>query len=274
MKKLSLLPLLLLGACSLLFRNLSAPECTETRCSDDQSFLLVCEHPNEESVGVEHGINCVEQGAIDCVPNLRDSLGQNVIACSLCGDGLVDSTLVADGVNPREQCDDGNITSGDGCDALCIDEFCGDAIDNDGANEECDSGANNSDTLPNTCRSNCTLPTCGDSVVDSNEFCDDGNPNSGDGCSSSCTVEACGDGFLNIFTEQCDTGTANSNTAPDACRLDCTVPRCGDGVKDSTDICDGADLGTNTCASADPNSPAGTLSCNSDCTLNTSQCTP
>ena len=38
-------------------------------------------------------------------------------------------------------CDDGNVDSGDGCSAACVDEFCGDGIDNDGSLEQCD-GAN------------------------------------------------------------------------------------------------------------------------------------
>ena len=35
-------------------------------------------------------------------------------------------------------------------------------------NEECDWGGNNSDTLPNRCRKDCTYPTCGNGHVDDN----------------------------------------------------------------------------------------------------------
>jgi len=41
----------------------------------------------------------------------------------------------------------------------------------------------------------------------------------------------CGDGILSQG-EQCDNGSANSNTTPDACRTNCTNPRCGDTVTD------------------------------------------
>jgi len=54
---------------------------------------------------------------------------------------------------------------------------CGDAVvqkpNKDGFYEQCDAGTEiNSDSLPDRCRRNCTLPKCGDGVVDSNEACD------------------------------------------------------------------------------------------------------
>ncbi len=55
--------------------------------------------------------------------------------------------------------------------------------------EECDDGANNSDTAPDACRTDCTFAHCGDGVVDSFEGCDDGNAVSGDGCSAVCIPE-------------------------------------------------------------------------------------
>lgn len=60
-----------------------------------------------------------------------------------CGDGVVDA---------NEQCDDGNLENGDGCDA------------------------------------NCTFPACGNGIVDAGEECDDGNLIDGDGCQSDCTL--------------------------------------------------------------------------------------
>lgn len=67
----------------------------------------------------------------------------------VCGNGIY---------QPGEECDDGNITSGDGCSSNCKNEF-----------------------------------YCGNGVVDSasGEECDDGNLTSGDGCSSSCKIELC-----------------------------------------------------------------------------------
>jgi hypothetical protein len=48
---------------------------------------------------------------------------------------------------------------------------------------------------------------------------------------------------------------------------------CGDGVRDGTEACDGADLGTSTCTTVTGGfAPGGTLVCNPDCTLDTTDC--
>jgi cysteine-rich repeat protein len=39
---------------------------------------------------------------------------------------------------------------------------------------------------PSLCRTNCTIPTCGDGIIDGGEVCDDGNNVSGDGCAADC----------------------------------------------------------------------------------------
>ena len=52
--------------------------------------------------------------------------------------------------------------------------------------EECDDGADNSDTRPDACRLSCIARACGDGVVDTGERCDDGNRVDGDGCPASC----------------------------------------------------------------------------------------
>jgi hypothetical protein len=59
--------------------------------------------------------------------------------------------------------------------------------------EQCDAGEDNSDTEPNACRTDCTLPSCGDGVVDSNEECEPPNTET---CDESCKeidncVETC-----------------------------------------------------------------------------------
>ena len=70
----------------------------------------------------------------------------DLLICSTpCGDGDLD---------PGEQCDDGNLTSCDGCD------------------------------------SNCTNTACGNGVVACGEECDDGDVDPGDGCESDCTFTA------------------------------------------------------------------------------------
>ena len=39
---------------------------------------------------------------------------------------------------------------------------------------------------PSKCRLDCTIPACGDGVLDGGEICDDGNNASGDGCAADC----------------------------------------------------------------------------------------
>lgn len=65
------------------------------------------------------------------------------------------------------------------------------------------------------CQAACQpTPTCGNSIVEGAEECDDGNLASGDGCSASCEVEAvCGDG-------SCDMNHGENSTN---CPADCLV---------------------------------------------------
>jgi len=129
----------------------------------------------------------------------------------------------------------------DCCFKNCTLPICGNGILEYG--EQCDQGTNNSNTRPGACRNNCLLPYCGDFVVDPYETCDDGGHVSGDGCSSTCRSE-CGDGHLNTQTgEVCDNGTANSNSTANACRLNCVLPSCGDGVVDNGEQCDNGTRG-------------------------------
>ncbi|NUO52737.1 MAG: DUF4215 domain-containing protein [Polyangiaceae bacterium] len=40
---------------------------------------------------------------------------------------------------------------------------------------------------PSACRLDCTVPFCGDGIMDGGEVCDDGNNVGGDGCSANCS---------------------------------------------------------------------------------------
>jgi cysteine-rich repeat protein len=86
--------------------------------------------------------------------------------------------------------------------------------------------------------------TCGNTVVDPGEQCDDGNGVNGDGCDNNCTSTACGNGIVSAG-EQCDDGNAIAG--------DCCAPTCqfelGGSSCDDGDICTNADAcdGAGTC---------------------------
>lgn len=112
--------------------------------------------------------------------NTIDSDGcQGTCALPTCGDGVID---------PGEVCDDGNTVKTDGCLNTCVAAVCGDGFLATNT-EQCDTGADNSNTTPNACRTTCLLPKCGDGIVDSTtEACDDGNTVHDDTCTNTCAL--------------------------------------------------------------------------------------
>ncbi len=111
-------------------------------------------------------------------------------------------------------------------DGQCVPSVCGDGYVDVAAGEACDTGPDLSDTEPNACRTDCTLPRCGDGVADAGEECDDGNTIEEDRCRSDCTWNVCGDGVLDPTAEECDDGNADDT---DDCVQGCKIARCGDG---------------------------------------------
>ena len=102
-----------------------------------------------------------------------------------CGDGVLD---------PNEQCDDGNVINGDGCDAICRLE-------------------------------------CGNGRLDPGEECDDRNAEPGDGCDSECQLE-CGNGRLDPG-EECDPSLTSDCTEEcrwESQPFDLEVPEPGDTI--------------------------------------------
>ncbi len=172
-----------------------------------------------------------------------DTGGPNSVV-PVCGDSIVVGT---------EVCDDGNLVSGDGCNASCALEngyICSqDTMPVDG---QCDTNGPGS-----------VVPVCGDSIIVSAEVCDDGNVVPGDGCSTSCILETgygcnvdagsdgtcdttgtgsvvvvCGDSLV-IAGEVCDDGNAIAGDGCDAtcatveAGYECTVDATSDGTCDT-----------------------------------------
>ena len=102
--------------------------------------------------------------------------------------GADEATICGNGVaEPGEQCDDGNLTDGDGCD------------------------------------SNCTPTGCSNGIVTAGEQCDDGNVTGGDCCAPTCQLEPtgspCNDGHACTTIDVCNAGVCAGTAAPAAgCR--------------------------------------------------------
>ena len=169
--------------------------------------------------------------------------------------------------------------SGTGC-KIRIPEGCGDGINNQNGIEDCDDG----NVLPGDgCNGNCKVErnwhcekegkctrevVCGDGKIGPGEVCDDNNTAEGDGCNATCTVQdaafncipgqpcvrvsVCGNSRIEPG-EACDDGNSNQS---DGCGSDChleggwicpnpgkackAAPRCGDGVMQASigEVCD------------------------------------
>ncbi len=150
----------------------------------------------------------------------------SVSACSnaVCGNNMTEF---------GETCDDGNMTSGDGCDSNCTMTGCGNSIVTMG--ETCDDG---NTTSGDGCDSNCTMTGCGNGVTTMGEACDDGNMTNGDGCDTNCTVSACGNGIRGGM-EACDDGNMTNG---DGCDNNCTVSACGNGIPAGMEVCDDGNM--------------------------------
>jgi len=150
-------------------------------------------------------------GSVDSAAG-DSAAGDSAAGDSSTGDGGTGAVCGDRAITAPEECDDGNTTNGDGCDAMCRIE---------------------------------TSATCGDSNVDrtSGEQCDDGNTTSGDGCDARCQVEApamCGDGSWDLAAgEECDDGNVlpGDGCSP-ACQLEAVGAFCGDSMMDPGEICD------------------------------------
>ena len=231
----------------------------------------------------------------DCDPavGFGETVGCNLdCTAASCGDGKINNVA-------GEQCDNGPGMNADDrdCTALCKVNVCGDSLANTVGpdhQEECDDGnAGQNDG----CSNQCTLPACGNGVLEKNEACDDFNTLDGDGCSSACKFETCGDGIINNG-EMCDPGPAyetascNADCTPyecgdgkinltkgeecddmntdntDACKNDCKLNVCGDGVQGPSELCDDGNLdNTDGCTTscAPENCGNGIVDANEEC---------
>ncbi len=146
-----------------------------------------------------------------------------------CGDGTVQNPNDA---GENEECDDGNMVDGDGCDADCTLPVCTEiCLEEYGCNG--DLGCTNGTCMNSICPgdNDCVCATCGDGDMDDGEECDDGNMADGDGCEADCTLPGCQE----VCTEEygceegmeCTDGICINSTCPE--EEDCSCELCGDG---------------------------------------------
>ena len=165
---------------------------------------------------------------VDGRPWLQPSFGYAYLgfrvaaAAAVCGDGMVQFWA--------EMCDDGNTVDGDGCNAACQDEYCGDGIPQEGLGELCDDG--------NTISGDgCTA----DCLIEESIFVDNANcpgPGSGTSVDPYCTIqaaiEAAPPGSIVVVADGTYTGNGNrdlsfmgksitlrSANGPESCVIDC-----------------------------------------------------
>ena len=170
---------------------------------------------------------------------------------SICGDGVIN-------VLAGEACDYGGESAA--CDADCTIAICGDGTINVTAGETCDDGYNDACGSCNVdCMGAGTGSLCGDRVIcDETEACDDGGQSAG--CDVDCTIPDCGDRIVNVLAgESCDDG----NTKPaDGCSSTCQVESGYTCSASNPSFCDDINectLGTHNCRANEScnNNPGG-----------------
>jgi cysteine-rich repeat protein len=129
------------------------------------------------------------------------------------------------------------------------------------------------------------IGSCGDGIKDLNEQCDAGAQNSDTGaCTASCKLNVCGDNKVNLNVEECDAGDQNGQVTCSAdydsmclsCSNQCKFQAsaggyCGDNIKNGPEQCDGAQPSVKPSCTAlgfdYSKSPGGQATCTSSCSF-------
>ena len=178
--------------------------------------------------GLPIGSDCTVNGAASCASGVCDA-SESPDVCepaNACGNGAVEAS---------EACDDGNVTSGDGCSATCFaDNLPNGSECTVGGHAACLSGLCDTTETPDTCEA---PDSCGNAVLEAGETCDDGNTTSGDGCSATCFADN-----LPIGTDcsvngaaACASGVCDVTGVPAMCE---PAGACGNGLLEFPEACD------------------------------------
>jgi len=194
-------------------------------------------------------------GTGGCLVDFTGPGGPSGDAAPTCGNGYIEMGEECDGENlAGRTCADLGFESGTiSCREDCLlDQYeCEGGCGNNRMEglEECDDGLGNSDSVADACRTNCVLPRCGDDVADNGELCD-------------------GADLKGLSCESMNLGSGTVVCQPDCGGFDISGcdggGDCGNGViDDPSEVCDGGDVGGETCTSLGYYS--GTLTCLPDC---------
>ncbi len=254
--------------------NIKANTCTFTN-KDNETVRLICDRDFDLYEDGLYDLHVFQAERCDSGSNYKLTLdgflntGKSTCTAELstCGNNRLDSGEECDVVGSAISYASGFQSISYGCTAGCKAQYCGDGIVQSDKGEECDRGANNSNT--GQCTQSCKLPTCGDGYVQAGETCDKGSENKytySEAPKDKCTAECqwapyCGDGLIDTaHGEKCDNGKANKATAygQGACLDTCQpAPYCGDEITNGREKCDNG--------SGNSNTAYGANSCTTEC---------
>jgi cysteine-rich repeat protein len=245
-------------------------ECDDANTVSGDGCEADCTYSCHGDADCDDGNPC--DGAERCDSHICKS-GAPLADGTACAGGVCRESLCAPAtcgnktLDPGEECDDGNLVAGDGCEANCRFSCHADGDCNDGnpcnGTERCDAHlcarglplADGAACTGGTCRARLCAPAgCGNGTLDPGEECDDNNRVAGDGCEAnclfSCHVDAdCSDGNPCNGTETCGSNHVCATTAPLAdgtlcgggkiCRGKlCALASCGDRIVEAPEECD------------------------------------